>query len=412
LNSLSTTSINIDRRNGDAAESRPSKLALVCDLREEHWPSMDLFGDMLFQCFTTGHAREFEVEQLLPALRPRFSKLPKLGASRMFWNADRLTNRFYDYPLWLRKHRGMFDLFHIMDHSYAQLALELPPERIVITCHDLDTFRCLLEPEAEPRPRWFQAMARRTLRGFLRASEVICPSVFTRQELLRHNLFSPNRITVIPPGIDPIFFEAPVNGSENAAEILGVNTQPYLLHVGSTIRRKRIDVLLKVFAKIADKFPELRLVRVGGPFTVEQSRLATELGILGKIVQAPHLSKAELAAIYRNAVLLLQTSDSEGFGLPVIEAMACGCPVIASDIAPLREAGSSAATYCKVADVEAWSEQSCQMLREWGAAGDRWETRRRGVRQHASNFTWSENARQTLGVYRRVLNVASGIGRP
>jgi glycosyltransferase involved in cell wall biosynthesis len=369
---------------------------------------MDLFGDMLYRCFRTHHALELEVEQLLPALRPRFSKLPNPGGSRIFWNADRLLNRFYDYPRWLRGQNGMFDLYHIVDHSYAQLALHLPPSRTVVTCHDLDTFRCLLEPETEARPRWFRAMAQRTLRGFLRASQVITPSAFTREQLLQHRLFSAEQVSVIVPGADPVFFEsAPPGDAESIANILGENVQPYLLHVGSTIRRKRIDVLLRVFAGIAAEFPKLRLVRVGGALTDEQSKLARELGIEQKIVQAPHLSKAQLAAIYRNAVLLLQTSDAEGFGLPVIEAMACGCPVIASDIAPLREAGSLAATYCPVADVESWSGKSIQMLHEWEAAPGRREVRAVEARRHASLFTWSENARQTLDVYRRILS-ASG----
>ncbi len=379
-------------------------MALICDLREERWPSMDLFGDMIFRYFTTGHSREFAMEQLLPALRPRFSRLPNAGHPGVFRNADRLMNRFYDYPRWLRKQIAAFDLFHIVDHSYAQLALELPPGRIVVTCHDLDTFRCLLAPEAEPRPRWFRAMAGRTLRGFLRASQVISPSSFTRDMLLQHRLFSADQISVIPPGADPVFFEtAPADDAASVDRILDHNAQPYLLHVGSTIRRKRIDVLLEVFARIAADFPELRLVRVGGPFTPEQSQLALELGIQDKIVQAPHLRKEELAALYRNAVMLLQTSDAEGFGLPVIEAMASGCPVIASDIAPLREAGGSAAVYCAVADVDSWVDQSIRMLREREAAPQLWEARGLAGRRHASGFTWAENARQTSDVYRMVL---------
>jgi glycosyltransferase involved in cell wall biosynthesis len=228
--------------------------------------------------------------------------------------------------------------------------------------------------------------------------------------LLQHHFFSPEQISVIPPGVDPVFFEAasPL-AAESITEILSGNAQPYLLHVGSTIRRKRIDVLLRVFAKIAAGFPDLRLVRVGGPFTAEQSRLARELGINQKIVQAPHLSKAQLAAIYRKALMLLQTSDAEGFGLPVIEAMACGCPVIASDIAPLREAASSAATYCPVADVESWSGKSIQMLHEWEASPGRWEARKVEARRHASHFTWSENARQTVDIYRRIWSVGNEV---
>jgi len=363
---------------------------------------MDLFGDMLYRSIHTGFTPEFQVEQLLPALRPRFSKLPKAGLAGVRWNADRLVNRFHDYPRWLRSEAGRFDLFHIVDHSYSQLALELPSERTVVTCHDLDTFRSVLDPAAEPRPYWFRAMTRKVLRGFLRAAQVICPSASTRDQLLAHRLFPSNRVTVIAPGVDPVFFEP---SSIPIDRILGENVQPYVLHVGSNIRRKRIDVLLRVFARIASRFPQLRLVRVGGPLTEEMSRLARELGVSARIVHAPHLGKAELAAVYSHASVLLQTSDAEGFGLPVIEAMACGCPVIASDIAPLREAGGEAATFCAVGNEAEWSETLVRLLEQQQASPALWEGLRNEARRHAARFTWEENARQTVAVYRQVLAV-------
>jgi glycosyltransferase involved in cell wall biosynthesis len=398
-------------RMGQAGSRRRPRLALICDFSEEYWPSMDLFGDMLFQRFTAEHVSAIEVERLRPPLRQRFSKLPGLERSGFFWNADRLVNRFHDYPAWLKKRASDFDLFHLVDHSYSQLLLDLPAQRTVVTCHDLDTFLCLLEPELDPRPRWFRAMAQRSLNGFLRAAHVICVSASTRANVLRHGLFPPDRITVIPPGVDPAFFCPQETNIAEAVQELGGMDQPFLLHVGSTIGRKRIDVLLRVFAQVASRFPQIRLVRVGGEFTAEQSRLATELELGGKIIHTPRLSTVQLAAVYQHAALVLQTSDSEGFGLPVIEAMACGCPVMASDIAPLREAGGSAAEYCPVADIEAWSETAIRLLREREMAPPDWELRRDRARQHASSYTWTENANQTMSVYERVFSCA-GTLRP
>jgi glycosyltransferase involved in cell wall biosynthesis len=396
-------------RQADA--SRPPRLALICDFLEECWPSMDLFGDMLFRCFTAEHASAIAVEQLRPALHARFSKIPGFGRTGFFWNADRLLNRFHDYPVWLKKRSAGFDLFHLLDHSYSQLILELPAQRTVVTCHDLDTFTCLLEPESDPRPRWFRAMVQRTLNGFLRAGHVICPSAFTKANLLRHGLFPADRVTVIHPGTDPIFFSS-ADPDQEASQVAGAGNMKYLLHVGSTIRRKRIDVLLRVFARVVRECPDLQLVRVGGGLTAEQWRLAEELGIASKIVQSPHLTKAQLAAMYRQAALLLQTSDAEGFGLPVIEAMACGCPVAASDIAPLREAGGAAADYCPVGDLEAWSETVIRLLREREMAPQAWELRRIRARQHARGYTWSENANQTMSIYHGLCNGGGWAPRP
>jgi glycosyltransferase involved in cell wall biosynthesis len=410
VSSSSTTTATREetrRRLLAASSGKPQRLALICDFLEENWPSMDLFGDVLAQCYEQEHAAAIAVEQLRPRLRARFSALPPSPWSDLFWNADRLINRFCDYPRWLRRQADRFDLFHLVDHSYGQLALVLPPERTVVTCHDLDTFRCLLEPMAEPRPRWFQAMAERTLRGFLRCSHVICPSEATRADVLRRGLFPSDRVTVIHPGADPAFFTAP---DRSLAPLLGGSDQSYLLHVGTTIRRKRIDVLLRVFGNVVKEFPDVRLVRVGGALTASQSRQAEELGVGGNIVQAPHLTKAQLAAVYQDASILLQTSDAEGFGLPVIEAMACGCPVVASDIASLREAGGSAAEYCPVADIEAWSETVIRLLRERQAARERWEGLKMIARRHASAFTWPENARQTIAIYHRLSKGARRVG--
>jgi glycosyltransferase involved in cell wall biosynthesis len=389
----------------------PLKAALVCDFLEEGWHSMDLFGDMLFESFTAEHAAAIEVEQLRPALHHRFSKLPGLGCGSLFWNADRLLNRFHDYPVWLKKRAARFDLFHIVDHSYAQLILDLPAERTVVTCHDLDTFLCLLEPELDPRPRWFRAMAQRSLNGFLRAAHVICPSVFTKANVLRHGLFPANRVTVIQPGADPVFFSV-VDAGDEVRKVVGPGDRKYLLHVGSTIHRKRIDVLLRVFARVALEFPDFHLLRVGGDLTAEHWRLAAKLGIAGKIVQSAQLTKPQLADAYRQAAVMLQTSDAEGFGLPVVESMACGCPVVASDIAPLREAGGTAAEYCPVGDIEAWSETVIRLLWEREISPEAWELRRGRARQHAGGYTWSENANQTISVYQRVYNSGGWAPRP
>jgi glycosyltransferase involved in cell wall biosynthesis len=377
------------------------RVALICDFLEERWPSMDLFGDMLFRSFISEHAAAIAVEQLRPALRPRFSKLPGFGRAGSLWNVDRFLNRFNDYPAWLRRRTQRFDLFHLVDHSYAQLLLELPADRTIVTCHDLDTFQCLLDPKSERRPRWFRAMAQRTLKGFVQAAHVICVSCFTRARVLEHGLISQDRLSVIHPGVDPAFFST-ANSDERANHPALTRDRKYILHVGSTLRRKRIDVLLCIFAEVARNYPDLELLRVGGGLTAEQSRIAEKLGITSKIVITGHLTKEQLAGVYRNAVLALQPSEAEGFGLPINEAMACGCPVVASDIAPLREAGGEAAEYCPVGDVEAWTETVLRLLAEFRQMPERWRMRCERARLHASSYTWTENAKQTISVYGRV----------
>src|SRR5207249_12326989 len=115
-----------------------------------------------------------------------------------------------------------------------------------------------------------------------------------------------------------------------------------------------LDVLLKTLAALREQHPEIRLVRVGGDLTPDLLQLAAELKILDSIVVLPFLERDTLAAVYRRSTLLIHTAEAEGFGLPLIEAMACGCPVVASDLPVLREVAASSAVYCRVADVSHW----------------------------------------------------------
>src|SRR5262245_34324585 len=108
---------------------------------EENWPSMDMVGEMLFGELKKHYASLAQVTLLRPPMHRRLTSLPFVGQHWAAFNTDRLLNRFWDYPQWLRRQRDKFDLFHLVDHSYGQLVHYLPQERTVVTCHDLDTFR-------------------------------------------------------------------------------------------------------------------------------------------------------------------------------------------------------------------------------------------------------------------------------
>jgi glycosyltransferase involved in cell wall biosynthesis len=177
-----------------------------------------------------------------------------------------------------------------------------------------------------------------------------------------------------------------------------------LLHVGSTIPRKRIDVLLEIFAALRHRNPTVHLVRVGDTFTRNQERLVASLGLAGHITVLRFVDRRVLAAIYRRAVLLLQPSDREGFGLPVAEAMACGTPVVASDLPALREVGGGAATYCPVGDIARWSNSVAELLRERDNDVEAWRVRRAAGTAQARRFNWPEHARRMMDVYRELLN--------
>src|SRR5207302_2709513 len=108
-----------------------------------------------------------------------------------------------DYPRWLGSRVVGFDLFHVIDHSYAHLVHALPAGRAIVTCHDLDAFRCIFEPAVRHRSKLLDGLARHTFGGFRKATWVTCPSAATRDELVAHRWFSPERMTVVPNGVHP-----------------------------------------------------------------------------------------------------------------------------------------------------------------------------------------------------------------
>jgi glycosyltransferase involved in cell wall biosynthesis len=216
-----------------------------------------------------------------------------------------------------------------------------------------------------------------------------------------------DRVVVVHNGVHPAFgpHRDPLADREAAALIgsTGGGTVE-LLHVGSAIARKRLDVLLKVVAALRETNPHVRLVQLGGPLTASQRALANRLGLTGHLVVLPFVAPRVLAAAYRRAALLLQTSDREGFGLPVAEALSCGTPVVASDVPALREVGGSATTYCPIGDVERWRAVTSALLKERASSPERWRRRQADGLAWARKFDWRAHAYATLEVYRELLS--------
>ncbi len=385
------------------------RVGLLCDFREEQWASMNLVGEMMFEQLTRRHGRTLDTDRITPPFQRRATAPRVFRSSHAAWNTDRLWNRMVGYPRWLRGRQERYDIFHIVDHSYAHLALTLPSARTVVTCHDLDAFRCLTEPAKDPRPLWFKIMTQRILNGLRSAKHVIFVSEAVRQEANRLGLLPNSHCSVIHNGVQC----EPDTGGDADREALcllgAVATGPILLSVGSTVPRKRIDILLRVLAGVAREIPAVRLIRAGGPLTGPQAELAGELGVTRLIVELPFVDRAVLGAVYRRATLLLQPSESEGFGLPVVEAMAYGCPVVASDLPALREIGGQAAVYCRVGDVSEWTESVSRLLHQWREEPALWNRLRSRSIENVRRFNWRETADRVAGVYQEVIAKTEGL---
>jgi len=376
-------------------KTRATRLAVLYDYPEEQWPSMDLCADMLLQQAQTH--RDVAATRVCPPFRRRLGRLPGVGAAGWAANGDRFLNRLWDYPRHARTLRDAFDVFHICDHSYCQLAHELPAERTGVLCHDIDTFRCLVEPERERRPRWFRWMMRRVLTGFQKVAVVFHTTQTVKDELLRFGLVDPKKLVQAPLGYAPEFHERPESDAIADGVLAELAGRPFVLHVGNCIPRKRVDFLLRVFAELRPRFPDLRLVKIGGDWQRDHRELIDQHGLASAIRHLHGVGRSTLAALYRQTSVLMIPSDSEGFGLPALEGLACGAPVLVSDIPVFREVGGEALVFAPLLDLDAWRETATQILAQSSIVPSI-EIRLAQARK----YSWSEHARIILAAYRRL----------
>lgn len=359
------------------------RLLVLLDPPDEGWPSMDLMGERLVEALQ--RSPRLEVSALRPSL-PRIARRA-LRDRRAAFNADRALGRMVTYPLLAATRRGRSDLFHLVDHSYGQLLHALPPRRSGVYLHDLDALRPVLEPEVAPRGWAHRAFVRWLLTGLQRAALLFYSTEAVASELDRFGLFPRARKVRAPPGVSDAF--TPLGPGQLPAELAG---RRYLLHVGSAIPRKRVDRLLQVFADARAVAPDLALAQVGGPWPEELRALAERLGVRPHLERFERLPQATLAALYRGSAATLVTSDGEGFGLPVVEALACGAPVVATDLPVLREVGRHAVLYARADDRPGWREAVRAALEGRAPA----PAERARV---AAAYTWAEHARTIEDAY-------------
>ncbi len=287
------------------------------------------------------------------------------------------------YPRTARRHTG--EVNHIIDHAYGYLTGWIEPQRTVVTVHDmiaLKTRRGLIQ--------------RHNLRGISRAAHVICDSEATRSEFLRLSGYSPKQTHTIHAGVGEEFFAEPTG---DPFEQLGLPKARYLLHLGHVFPYKNIPGLLHVFAQLVrGNGTDLFLLRAGGAFTREQQRLAQQLGIAQRIRHMGYVPSDQLPLLYRCAELLLFPSLDEGFGFPVLEAMACGLPVVASERGSLPEVAGGAALLADPSHPTALADQARELLRD---SALRSQLKEAG-RKRALQFPWDSTARKTLEIYRRI----------
>lgn len=294
--------------------------------------------------------------------------------------------------------RRPLDLYHATHYSLPAAL----PAASVVTVHDLIH---LLFPEHLPG-RLALLYARLMLGRAARLTRrVIAVSQATSIDLQRELGLAEARIDVVPNGLDAAFLR-PVGASELGARLASLGlVRPYLLFLGNPKPHKNLARLLAAYRRLVDRGDDPPRLVLAGARDREQAELVAEslrCNLGERIEVLGHVPAADLPALLQGATLFLFPSLYEGFGLPVLEAMATGTAVLASDVPALRELTGGCAYLVDPLDVEALAEGIAHCL----ADTPRRESLAARGHERARSFSWDRTARQTLEVYARAL------GRP
>jgi glycosyltransferase involved in cell wall biosynthesis len=232
-----------------------------------------------------------------------------------------------------------------------------------------------------------RALAHTLLRGLRRARVVFHSTLTVRRQILDHRLVPEERLVHAPYGVAPEF--QPEARAEDAAL---AGRPPYVMHVGSLIPRKNPEFLLELIVALCRARPELEVFQIGGTWSEAQRARLAQAGVGARVHQFAHLARPELSAYLRATRAVLLPSLAEGFGLPVVEALACGAPVVTSDIPVLTEVGAEATVARPTSELEVFRDAVLSVV---AGAGPKREERLRV----ASRFTWSAHARTIVETY-------------
>jgi glycosyltransferase involved in cell wall biosynthesis len=291
-------------------------------------------------------------------------------------------------------------VYHATEHLLPRLK-RVPS---VFTLHDIAYLRY---------PQYHLLQNRLFLRWmmprFLRqADHIIAISESTRRDALQHYRLDPAKIGVIPEGVEPRFTSAVEAKQLDAVRRAYDLPARFILFVGTIEPRKNLPTLLEAYAALRSKHPDVGLVIAGGKGWLYQSffdRL-TALGLPNVVKLTGFVTDEQLPALLNAAEVFAFPSHFEGFGLPPLEAMACGVPVVCSNASSLPEVVGDAGLLVPPDDSRAWVEALDRVLSNPGL---RLELRGRGLAR-ARQFTWEAAARQTLAVYQRVAEVRRAPG--
>lgn len=373
------------------------RVAILRRVRGDSY-SMDVYADSVIRGLKTVRPT-WDIVEIAPSL-------PNRTTTNQIAGLQRLYTRYWNYPQTL-KHQT-FDVYHIIDHSDGHLAYWLHPQPAptVVTCHDLIN---LTQPETfkgrAKLPLLSMSLWKYAVYGMQRANHVITVSSHTAKDVTQYLNIDPSDITVIPNAVDSKFQSLPEDKIQTFRQEYGISPNTFcILNVGSNNLRKNIFAILQVVALLKHQGLPIHFWKAGADFSSDQLAFIEANQIEGCVSYLGNPDDQTLIHLYNAADLLLAPSLYEGFGLTVLEAMACGTPVITSNTTSLPEVAGDAAILVDPLDVKAIAQAVHQLYTSPEQCN---ELIAKGLKR-VQTFTWENTAEQIAQVYEMLCNQPSG----
>jgi glycosyltransferase involved in cell wall biosynthesis len=357
--------------------------------------SMDVYADNLVAELKLLHP-EWEIVEIAP--KPWSKDLENL------WHSGNPIRKYYErflnHPRTVSNLEA--DVFHIIDHTNGHVAYWLKKlgKPVIITCHDLVQY---VYPEILKNQSRFPAFSMAaweySVKGITVVDRTIAVSTNTAQDITNYLNINPEKITVIPNGVESQFRLLSSEIVINWRQQYTVSPEEIcILNVGSTHQRKNIITVLKVVKALAKRGLPVRLWKIGDDFTIEQKQFISDQTLNKHVTFLGKLDREALIRFYNAADVLLAPSLYEGFGLTILEAMACGTPVITSNVSSLPEVAGDGAILVNPTDVEAIVKAIIHLQTD---SIDHQNLANKGL-NISKKFTWQKTVKNIVEVYQQV----------
>lgn len=304
-----------------------------------------------------------------------------------FWYRARL-------PLPVQLATGKIDLFHSPDFVLPPVAGNIPT---LLTVHDL-SFVHFADVYVPSLVRYLNQVVPWSVK---RATHILADSEATKRDLMSIYGVSAEKVTTLYAGVSPHF--QPVTEAQQLRQMrqkYDLGNAPYILSVGTVQPRKNYQMLIRAFAPIAQQFP-YNLAIAGGKGWLFDDILAEieAQGLTGRVRFLGFVDDADLPTLYSDAALFAMPSIYEGFGIPILEAMACGVPVVVSNASCLPEVVGDAGILLSPDDQQGWTDALATLLQDAARCTQLVDM---GARQR-QQFTWRKSAEQLINLYKQLL---------